>query len=263
MVRGRRVPLGAVPSNRRCRCAGSLRQNWLFGERRRSAGCVGVPRDTGSVTTTGPSLLRETEAKSQEADPLMRARAALLSPDLPPLKRPRVVPVASLHDAGWTPETYGLLARLAEHALTAGAHAASLTNDAIRHLVLPHYYGDETRRATLWASVVTRHMFRLGEFAIWRGVALPEMTAWLTVYASAVDRDESTTLRFGVEEWGRASAVPLAAWSVAAGDMGAFAYAAGLTPVEAQQRAAVGTLDADDLRMLAALRGWRLPATSA
>lgn len=96
-----------------------------------------------------------------------------------------------------------------------------------------------------------------GGYGLPHGLAM----AWLAVLAGTPGPAEATktqSLFAGILP-GDEEAGPVFARWCALGDHGPVAWAAGLGIEEAEARAAVGTLRAADLPMLAGLRGYRLP----
>lgn len=143
--------------------------------------------------------------------------------------------------AGWPPDGYARLLTLAAH-----AHAVQSRWDA--------------EEAITW--VITDAWQFVYNDRVW-----PEFLPWLVLLMSAPDPtreealfdlvsrmdpdpDQPSVGRRGVE-WD--------AWVRQVGPLAALAYAAGLTRPEACARRAAGTLAEQELRLLAGLRGWRLP----
>lgn len=148
----------------------------------------------------------------------------------------------ALIEAGWTPNCYAAIRRLAEHAATLGNPIAIRTPDDP-------------------AQVAAERMTDNAEWAADDGIPFAEVMPWLALVTATADRQESIRLRSSIRNWAedRPENVPCGTWTYRVGPLGALAWAAGLSIEEASLAAAAGTLDETRLRTLAGLRGWRLP----
>jgi hypothetical protein len=95
-----------------------------------------------------------------------------------------------------------------------------------------------------------------------REMGRTESAAWLALLASAPDASVYGDLVALTCSDHERRAAQRDTWRPV-GLLGPLAYAAGLDPVEALERHAVGTLDEAQLRLLAGLRGYRFPRTEA
>lgn len=191
----------------------------------------------------------------QEVAALRAARAEAVGRETPAGLAPGTLTVAqrrhvdwpALLAAGWTPLTYAWIRRLVEHARRTGA------------AVYPHGGGTTTAQARRWGAGL-----RLTEVAEWLaedGVPIAVLAPWLTVIAGDPDAARTERLRIALWSWTDPDAwhESPAEWPERLGTVAALTWAAGLTLEEACARATVDTLTEDGLRMMAGLRGYRLP----
>ena len=139
--------------------------------------------------------------------------------------------------AGVTVERVEHVGRLAQHAIAVGAAVATVRMNFDAEGTDEHLTGSRILTAVI--------------AGIEHGAAIDTAMAWAAVLAAETDAEQMEPMLFDIGALARA-AEP-------AGTLGPLAYAAGLTPVATRARAHAGTLVAEDLRILAGLRGDHLP----
>jgi hypothetical protein len=145
----------------------------------------------------------------------------------------------ALADLGGQPEFY-------ERMATLGAHTAAIGAGMIA-------WADEHP-----AKYATRALIRTGEQFTAHSQTPVLLQGWLVVWASDLDPDRAEVMDNDLRrmQW----TTKISDWPMEAlGEIGPYAYAAGLSGEEARAAHAAGTLDAGRLRLLAGLRGYRLP----
>ena len=143
-----------------------------------------------------------------------------------------------LAELGWTPAYYDQIVDLADQANQIGGFLGRL-----------HHRRSRLEQALSWTQAV--------EDAAHKGAPFDEVLDWLLLAAHQTDRDRAYSLGAAVEKWDS----DIAAWSVRApGDAGRLAHLAGISSAEFPA-GDISEATLDGWRVLAALRGWDLPAT--
>jgi hypothetical protein len=151
---------------------------------------------------------------------------------------------------------YRLYGWTAEHVATVGVLARWATT---HEAALARRLGKSAPQ--VWWRAVGQALARSGHRLVQdRAIPVGDALPWLTLLAGTIDTDEYDALDTFLFPATLTRGRPFFDW-LALGSAGPLAWAAGLSLDEARRRVKPGDLDADVLRTLAGLRGFRLLGT--